>query len=91
MLGRLSLVFPSIAIGEKMDFKDSWDATKNHKLMMFTAVVLFPMGIELFSYLLSLIPGLNYLADFFLIFTIVFVVAALSVAYKIVMESQDVR
>ncbi len=91
IIGRMSLVFPSIAIGERMDFKDSWIATKDHQLMMFSAVILFPLVIGAFEYFLSLVPGLSYLADFLSIFTVVLVVAALSVAYKIVIESSNVR
>jgi len=74
-----------------MDFKDSWDATKNHKLMMFTAVVIFPTALIILEYCLSLIPGLSYLGDLLSIVTAVFIVATLSVAYKIVMDSQIVR
>ena len=91
LISRMSLVFPSIAIGETMDFKDSWKATKNHKLMMFTVVAFFPMLIVIIEILLSLIPGLNYLVGLLSIFTIILMISTLSAAYKLVMENQIVR
>lgn len=91
LMGRFSLVFPSIAIGGDVDLKDSWNATKNHKLMMFSAVVLFPVLIGVIEYFLVLIPGIGNVVSVFSVFTMIFIVAALSVAYKIAMGIDNAR
>ena len=93
MIGRVSLVFPSIAIDRKFDFADSWDATKNHKLMMFFTVVLLPVVIYIVLYIveemLIYIPGVVYILDLFSIFVMIWMIAALSFAYQIVIEGKD--
>ena len=86
MFGRMSLVFPSIAIGKKFDFKDSWDATKAHQLMMFLAVAVFPFLLGIINTMLIQIPGIIYLLQILSVITSIWVVAALSFAYQIVME-----
>ena len=88
MVGRMSLVFPSIAIGRKFDFKDSWDATRNHQLMMFLTVAIFPFVIGLLDMMLTHIPGIAYLLQLLSMVTSVWVIAALSFAYQIVMQEK---
>ncbi|MEJ2743694.1 MAG: hypothetical protein P8176_14785, partial [Gammaproteobacteria bacterium] len=87
IVGRLSLVFPSIAIGEDIGLKDSWEATKNYKLMMIVVVVLFPLILRLLEETLKLLPGMFWIGFLTSPLTIIFVVSSLSSAYKIVMES----
>ncbi|MEJ2754539.1 MAG: hypothetical protein P8104_01560 [Gammaproteobacteria bacterium] len=87
IVGRLSLVFPSIAIGEDIGLKDSWEATKNYKLMMVVVVVLFPLILRLLEETLKLLPGMFWIGFLTSPLTIIFVVSSLSSAYKIVMES----
>lgn len=90
MVGRMSLVFPGIAIGEELDFKDSWDATKNHKLMMFVVVAVFPFALGMIGFMLERIEGITFVLQILSIFTTIYVVAALSVAYQIVMEPESI-
>ena len=56
VLGRLSLVFPAIAIDRDWTFTDSWNATKHHQITMMIVVVVFPFVIELPEKLLSNLP-----------------------------------
>ena len=91
MLGRMSLVFPSIALQRKFDFKDSWDATKNHKFMMFVVVAVFPFVLGMIEFMLDRIQGIAIVVQAISLFTMVYVVAALSIAYRIVMEPESVR
>ncbi|MCP3675624.1 MAG: hypothetical protein GY829_14300 [Gammaproteobacteria bacterium] len=91
IIGRLSLVFPSIAIGADVSLKESWVATKNYQLMMIVVVGLFPFLLGLLETLFASLPGMFWIGFVTSTFTTVFVVASLSVAYKIVMESQVVR
>ncbi len=90
-LGRMSLVFPSIAIENKFDFKDSWDATKNHKLMMFIVVAVFPFVLGMIGFMLGRIEGAAIVIHVITIITTVYIIAALSIAYQIVIEPEGVR
>ena len=89
MFGRMSLVFPGIATGNQMRFLDSWDATAHHQIMMFTAAIVFPLVVYFFERLLTSIPLVNYLSVIVSTVAIVYAVAVLSFAYKIVMESNE--
>jgi len=91
MVGRMSLVFPSIAIDKKFDFKDSWDATKGHKLMMFVVVAVFPFFLGVFEFMLGRIQGITFALQLVSLFATVYIVAALSIAYQIVMEPESAR
>jgi len=42
-LSRVSLVFPAIAVDTKMSFKESFEYTKEFKLLVFITVVIFPV------------------------------------------------
>ena len=77
----MSLVFPSIAIDKKFDFKDSWDATKGHKLMMFVVVAVFPFTLGVFEFMLGRIQGITFVLQLISLFTTIYIVATLSVAY----------
>jgi len=89
MVGRMSLVFPSIAIGRKFDFKDSWDATRNHQLMMFLTVAVFPFAIGILKFMLGHVPGVGLILHLFSILTSIWVIGALSVAYQIILQSDN--
>ncbi len=91
MIGRMSLVFPSIALERKFDFKDSWDATKNYKFMMFVVVAVFPFLPGMINFMLGRIQGITLVLQVISLFTTVYVVAALTIAYQIVMEPEIVR
>lgn len=91
IIARLSLVFPAIAIGKPFGLKDSWRATQDHQLMMLVVVVVFPVFLGAIDMLVGMIPGMLWASIVISTLTTVFVVASLSVAYKIIMErgSQD--
>lgn len=86
IISRLSLIFPAIAIEKEMGLKESWDITSSHKMMMFSAVIVFPAVIGFAEYLIGLIPVLWIVAEFLSLLTSVLVVATLSVAYKIIFD-----
>ena len=91
LVGRMSLVFPGIALERKFDFKDSWDATKNYKLMMFVVVAVFPFILGIVNFMLGRIQGITLVLQVISLFTTIYVIAALSIAYQIVMEPERVR
>ena len=90
-VSRMSLVFPSIAINRKLDFKDSWDATKNHKLMMFVTVSVFPFILGVFEFVLGRIQESAFVLQVLSFLATIYVIAALSIAYQIIMEPESVR
>lgn len=87
--GRLSLVFPLIAIDQHVTFKDSWQLTRRHQALMIFVVMVFPIALMSPVYLLRLLPYSFVLTSFFTTLTTVFTVTALSVAYKYIRISTD--
>jgi hypothetical protein len=90
VIGRLSLVFPAIATDHGWTFSDSWKATESYQVQMMVVVVGFPfvMGVSE-EYLLSFLPYSTVLVNVFSAFTLVFVVAALSVAFQVIIRERN--
>lgn len=84
--GRLSLVFPGIAVDKGVSFKLSWEMTQNYQMLMFLVVILFPMLLAIPAIILNFIPYTFLLSSFISTFVIVFQVAALSMAYQLISE-----
>lgn len=92
VFSRLSLVFPMVSIDKEATLKDSWNFTKNYKLLVFVTVILFPILFTLvFGVVygiaiefLNRITGLNlfFLTTILNIIITVFTVSALSATYK---------
>lgn len=91
MMARLSLVFPAIATDQSWSFPDSWKATRNHQALMLIVVAIFPFAISIPEQLLRHLPYMGLLVNLLSAFTMVFVVAALSVAFKIITENGGER
>jgi len=88
VIGRLSLVFPAIAADQPMSYLQSWRLTQNHQLLMFLVVVIFPLLLLIPVLLLSMLPYAYLLVSIVTMLATVFVVAALSVAYKVVLLAE---
>jgi hypothetical protein len=87
--GRLSLIFPAIATDLGWTFSDSWKATEQYiVLMMFIAVGL-PIIMGIPEYLLSYLPYATVLVTIVSVFSMVFLVAALSVAFKVITSEHN--
>ncbi len=86
VIGRLSLVFPAIAIDQGVSFKYSWNITRNYQLLMVLVVIVFPILLWVPALLLSFIPYGFIGASILSTFATVFTVAALSVTYKEVLK-----
>ena len=84
--GRLSLVFPAIAVDKGVSFKLSWEMMENYQMLMFSVVILFPMLLGIPAILLNFIPYTFLLASLVSTVVIVFQVAALSMAYQLISE-----
>lgn len=97
IISRISLVFPSISIDKKMTFKESWHLTKDYKLLTFFMIVLFPivfssvMGIVyglVIKFLVSAVhPVFSILTPVLNVFIVVFIVSALSAAYRYIVNN----
>ena len=84
IFSRFSLVFPGIAVDKGITFQLSWQLSQNYQLLMFLVVILFPLLLAIPIILLSFIPYSNFLVSIFSAIILVFEVAALSVAYKLI-------
>ena len=82
--GRFSLVFPGIAIDQGVSFGESWKLTEKYQLLMFLVVIVFPIIVSIPVFLLQFLPYAFFATSIFTAFATVFIVAALSVAYKII-------
>lgn len=90
VFARLSLVFPAIATDQAWTFEKSWEATKDHQVLMMAIVVIFPFMIGVSEQLLSYLPYGAILVNVASTLTTVFVVAALSMVFNIVTEREGV-
>ena len=79
-------MFPSVSIDAPMDARDSWQATKNYQIMMFTLFFLLSVFFTVSGWVVLKLSVPNVLANIASILAIVFSVNALSEAYKTIME-----
>jgi hypothetical protein len=89
LIARLSLVFPSVATDQGWSFSDSWKATQSHQPLMIVVVVIIPFLIAIPEQLLSFIPYTDFLVVLLSLFSTVYIVAALSVAFQVVTEKGE--
>ncbi len=87
LVGRLSLVFPGIAVESGVSFRRSWELTADHQLLMFLVVLVIPVILTLPVYVLAMIPYTFLVISALSTLLIVFEVAALSMAYRLITES----
>ncbi len=94
LISRMSLVFPAIALDEEMSVWDSWNNTKNYKLITFFSIIVFPTIITLavgvvyglvINYLVKVVSSqLDILYVILDLFITVLVVSTLSSTYKFI-------
>jgi hypothetical protein len=83
---RLSLAFPGIAVDQAISFKLAWRLTKNHQLLMFLVVIVFPLILLLPVIPLTFVPHTSVIITFLISLATVFMVAALSLTYKMIYQ-----
>lgn len=86
LIGRFSLVFPGIAVDKGVSFNLSWELTKNYQLLMFLVVIVFPLLLAIPMLLVTLVPHAFWLSSLLSTFVMVFEVAALSMAYLLIIS-----
>lgn len=84
VLGRISLVFPAIATDKHWDFADSWNHTKHHQVLMAATVFVLPLVFSVPNIVLATIPYASVPAGIVASLATIFVIAALSSAYKLI-------
>ncbi|MDD2896527.1 MAG: hypothetical protein PHG81_10990 [Aliarcobacter sp.] len=94
LISRMSLVFPAIALDEEMNVWDSWNNTKNYKLITFFSIIVFPTIITLavgivyglvINFLVKVVSSqLEILYVILDLFITVLVVSTLSSTYKFI-------
>ena len=89
LVGRLSLVFPSIATDNAWSFSDSWHSTKEHQVLMFFVVGIYPIIISIPESLVENLPYTELLVNLLSLVTTVLIVAALSVAFRVIKDKQN--
>ena len=90
IVSRVSLMFPSIAIDAPMNARASWQATKDKQLMMFAVVFLFSVFFDGVGWVLTKIGLPVILVQLFYLITMVFLVGALSEAYKKILTQIEI-
>jgi hypothetical protein len=90
-ISRLYLVLPSIAVDQKIAFKDSWQMTHEHQFLMILVVVVFPIVGMIPLLLLLYIPYIEYLVAILAMIFMVFTIAIVSVAYKLISTPEPSR
>jgi len=83
-IGRVCLVFPGIAVDKGVSFKQSWEMTANHQLLMFLVVIMLPGLLMIIPALFSYLPYSFLLKPFVSTLVLVLEVAALSMAYQMI-------
>ena len=89
LISRFSLVFPSIAVDSPWSFSESWSQTKDHQILMFTVILIFPFIVSMPEILLSELPYTSMMVTFISLITLVITIAALSVAFKVINEDNS--
>jgi len=100
-MSRISLVFPAIAVDTKMSFKESFEFTKDFKLLIFITVIVFPVLFSLvvggiYAFIISMLVAsisehLNLLMVLLNVAISVFLVSALSNTYMYISETLAYR
>jgi hypothetical protein len=85
-IGRLSLVFPAIAIDQGISFKYSWELTRNYQFLMVLVVIVFPLLLLIPSMLISMVPYTFIITSTLSTLSTVFMVTALSITYREICE-----
>lgn len=86
LAGRLSVVFPAVALDKDFSFKDAWELTSGFDFPMLLIVGAYPIILAAPLELLYKIPFGFFIGSFFYLVTVVLTVASLSMAYKYLSE-----
>lgn len=98
ILSRFSMILPSIAIDEKMDFYDTWTLTKNYKFLSMFMVIIFPILISILiavvygliiKFLTGISPHFEILYVLLNLFITTLVISCLSVTYSYIKEQTN--
>jgi len=87
LAGRLSLVFPAIAVDHEISFRKSWEMTDRHQSLMLFVVIVFPLLLSAPAMLLAtFVPAAFLVTSVLTSLSTVFTVATLSAAYRFIYQ-----
>ena len=87
LAGRLSLVFPAIAVDHETTFRKSWEMTDRHQSLMLFVVIVFPLLLSAPAMLLAtFVPAAFLVTSVLTSLSTVFTVATLSAAYRFIYQ-----
>jgi len=87
LAGRLSLVFPAIAVDHEISFRKSWEMTDRHQSLMLFVVIVFPLLLSAPAMLLAtFVPAAFLVTSVLTSLSTVFTVATLSAAYRLIYQ-----
>ncbi len=96
-MSRISLVFPAIAVDTQMSFRESFEFTRDFKLLIFVTVIVFPIVFSLvigglYTFIISMLVAsisshMNLLMVLLNVVISVFLVSALSNTYMYISET----
>lgn len=84
--GRLTLVFPAIAVGNNISFDGAWKLSENYKLLMFLVVFVLPVLMASPILLISLLPYSTIMVSVASIIALTFQIIVLSKTYDYIMR-----
>lgn len=85
--GRVSLVFPSIAIDKAISYEDSWEYTKNYNIVIIITLMIFPLILSVgLNYFIDLLFSTIILTQLVSTIILIFTIGVLSVTYKYLLE-----
>ena len=89
ILSRLSLIFPAIVTDQNLNLSGAWKASENHQMLMLFVVAIFPLVLAIPEFFLPNSAEIQVFIAILSAFTVIWVVSALSVAFKLVSESWE--
>ena len=92
IFARLSVLFPSIAIGNRIDVKKAWNMTDGNSFPLFILVIILPwIQDKVYDWIISLQPPvwISYVTYFFGLVLFVAEVIILSYSYKALKEINE--
>lgn len=85
LFARLSLVLPSIAVGDEKSFLWSWNSTKNNGVRVVCATMLIPFAMTgAIEWIIGGVIWLAVLAQFIYLILMVYGIATLSISYSLI-------
>ncbi len=88
IISRFSIVFPSIAAGEKLTFSESWNITKPYQKELFLTCGVFAIVSYAISHILETYISIQLLTSIIDLILFIFNISIMTVAYKAIINNR---